>query len=277
VSLNRTWKAGDVIELSLPMQVRRVVANEQVVVDVGRVALERGPIVYAFEWADNPDGKVRNLLLADNEPLRTEWKPDLLNGINVVNTKAVALSYDANGNVSKRPEQVTAIPYYAWANRGRGQMAVWVPDSEASARPAPYPTLATTAKVTVSGKSNKSVRAINDGEEPTASDDPSSYFDWWPVKGAQEWVEYAFEKPATVSEVYWFDDTGRGEVRIPTSWRLLYKNGDEWKPVLAVNAYGVEKDQYNRVLFAPVTTSGLRLELSMQPKWSAGLEKWKVK
>ena len=279
VSLTRTWKAGDVIELSLPMEVRRVVANEQVAVDVGRVALERGPIVYAFEWADNPDGKVRNLLLADNEPLRTEWKPDLLNGINVVNTKAVALSYDANGNVSKRPEQVTAIPYYAWANRGRGQMAVWVPDSEASARPAPYPTLATTAKVTVSGKSNKSVRAINDGEEPTASDDPSSYFDWWPVKGAQEWVEYAFEKPATVSEceVYWFDDTGRGEVRIPTSWRLLYKNGNEWKPVLAANAYGVEKDQYNRVLFAPVTTSGLRLELSMQPKWSAGIEKWKVK
>ena len=148
----------------------------------------------------NPDCKVRNLLLADNEPLRTEWKPDLLKGINVVNTKAVALSFDANGNVSKRPEQVTAIPYYAWANRGRGQMAVWVPDSEASARPAPYPTLATTAKVTVSGKSNKSLRAINDGEEPTASDDPSSYFDWWPVKGAQEWVEYAFEKPATVSE-----------------------------------------------------------------------------
>ena len=279
VSLTRTWKAGDVIELSLPMEVRRVVANEQVAVDVGRVALERGPIVYAFEWPDNPDGKVRNLLLADNEPLRTEWKPDLLNGINVVNTKAVALSYDANGNVSKRPEQVTAIPYYAWANRGRGQMAVWVPDSEASARPAPYPTLATTAKVTVSAKSNKSLRAINDGEEPTASDDPSSYFDWWPVKGAQEWVEYAFEKPATVSEceVYWFDDTGRGEVRVPTSWRLLYKNGNEWNPVLAANAYGVEKDQYNRVLFAPVTTSGLRLELSMQPKWSAGLEKWKVK
>ena len=130
-------------------------------------------------------------------------------------------------------------------------MAVWVPDSETSARPAPYPTLATTAKVTVSGKSNKSLRAINDGEEPTASDDPSSYFDWWPVKGAQELVEYAFEKPA--------------------------KSGNEWKPVLAVNAYGVEKDQYNRVLFAPVTTSGLRLELSMQPKWSAGFEKWEVR
>ena len=76
---------------------------------------------------------------------------------------------------------------------------------------------------------------------------------------------------------YWFDETGRGEVRVPTSWRLLYKNGNEWNPVLAANAYGVEKDQYNRVLFAPVTTSGLRLELSMQPKWSTGLERWKVK
>jgi len=279
VSLTRTWKAGDVIELSLPMPVRRVIANDQVAADHGRIALERGPIVYALEWADNPNGKVRNLMLPNSEPLRTEWKPDLLRGVTVVTAKAVALSYDAQGNITRTPEEVTAIPYYAWANRGRGQMMVWVPDMETSARPAVYPTVAMTARVTVSGKSNKNSRAINDGEEPAASNDSSSYFDWWPVKGAQEWVEYAFEEPTAVSEceVYWFDDTGRGEVRVPGSWRLLYKDGNEWRPVEAANSYSVDKNQYNRVIFAPVNTSGLRLELTMQPNWSAGLQKWKVK
>ena len=92
-------------------------------------------------------------------------------------------------------------------------------------------------------------------------------------------MEYAFEKPATVSEVevYWFDDTGRGECRMPASWRVLYKDGDEWKPVETAGPYGVEKDRYNKVAFKPVTTTGLRLEVTMQPNWSAGIQEWKVK
>jgi hypothetical protein len=277
-TLTRTWRAGDVIDVSLPMQVRRVIANQQVTADRGRVALERGPLVYALEWTDNPNGKVRNLMLPDTEPLRAE-RSTLLDGVTVVKTNAASLSYDAQGHVAKTPAQVTAIPYYAWANRGRGQMIVWIPNSEASARPAPYPTVAMTARVTVSGKSNKNPRNINDGEEPATSNDPSSYFDWWPVKGAQEWVEYAFEKPATVSEceLYWFDDTGRGQVRVPASWQLLYKDGNDWKPVENHSPYGVEKDRYNEVTFAPVQTTGLRLELTMQPNWSAGVQKWKAR
>ena len=278
-TLTRTWRAGDVIELSLPMQVRRVIANEQVAADRGRVALERGPLVYALEWADNPNGKVRNLMLPDTEPLRAERSPALLNGVTVIKTNAVGLSYDVQGHLAETAVEVTAIPYYAWANRGRGQMIVWIPNTEASARPAPFPTLAMTAKVTVSGKSTKNPGAINDGEEPTASNDPSSYFDWWPVKGTQESAEYAFEKPATVSEcqIYWFDDTGRGQVRVPASWRLLYKDGNDWKPVENHSPYGVEKDRYNEVTFTPVQTTGLRLELNMQPNWSAGVQKWKVR
>ena len=146
-------------------------------------------------------------------------------------------------------------------------------------RPTPWPTVATTSTVTVSRKSSRNPKMINDGEEPASSNDSASYFDWWPIKGTSEWVEYAFGKPATVSEVevYWFDDTGSGEVRVPASWRVLYRDGDAWKPVSATGPYGVEKDRYNRVRFTPVTTSGLRLELAMQPKWSAGLQEWKVR
>jgi hypothetical protein len=279
VALTRDWKAGDVIELYLPMPIRRVLANDHVVADRGRVALERGPIVYAAEWPDNPKGQVRNLMLPRSENLVASFKPDLLHGVTVVEGRAIALAFDAQGKVTKTEQQFTAIPYYAWANRGRGQMIVWFPEAEADARPAPYPTIATSAQVTVSEKSRRSARMINDGEEPASSSDPSSYFDWWPTKGTTEWVEYAFEKPATVSEcqVYWFDDTGQGEVRVPASWRLLYKEGNEWKPVTALEPYGVEKDRYNRVAFQPVATLGMRLEITMQPTWSAGIQEWKVK
>ena len=277
-TIARNWKAGDIIELSLPMPVRRVVANDQVGADKGRVALQRGPVVYCAEWPDNPKGHVRNLMLSDTANLKSEFVPSLLNGVIVIKGNAMGLAYDAQGQVIKSEQTMTAIPYYAWANRGRGEMIVWVPNTEASARPLPYPTVATTSKVTAS-QSRMNPRAINDGEEPRASNDSSSYFDWWPRKGATEWVEYAFEKQSTVSEVelYWFDDTGRGEVRVPVSWKLFYKDGNEWKLVENAGEYGVAKDRYNKVTFKSVTTTGLRLEIQSQSAFSSGIQKWKVK
>lgn len=278
-ALRRAWRPGDRIELSLPMPVRRVVAHDRVGADKGRVALQRGPIVYAAEWPDNPKGHVRNLVLPDAAKLEAAFQPDLLNGVTVVKGSAVALAKEADGRVARTEQPFTAIPYYAWANRGRGEMVVWVPRTEAVARPTPWPTVATTSTVTVSGKSRRNPRVIVDGEDPTDSADSSSYFDWWPVKGTTEWVEMAFASAATVSEahVYWFDDTGDGEVRVPASWRLLYKDGNEWKPVETSDGFGVEKDKYNAVRFKPVHTAALRLEVVMQPGWSAGLHEWKVR
>jgi DUF1680 family protein len=276
-TLTRRWQPGDVINLSLPMPVRRVVANDRVDADRDRVALQRGPILYAAEWPDNPGGRVRNLVLPDTAALSAEFRPDLLNGVEVVKATAYGYAMDAQGNAIKTEQPFVAIPYSTWANRGRGEMLVWIPRTEHTARPTPYPTIATTSTVTTSGRKNP--RGINDGEEPTASNDSSSYFDWWPTKGTTEWVEYAFAKPRTVSQVqlYWFDDTGRGEVRVPNAWRLLYRDGNDWKPVEAVGQYGVDKNAYNTVAFTPVTTSGLRLEVTMQAQWSAGLQEWKVK
>jgi hypothetical protein len=277
VAVTREWKKGDVIDLGLPMPVRRVVAHEQVAADRGRVALQRGPLVYCAEWPDNPSGKVRNLMLADGASITAEWKPDLLNGVTILKSKATTLSYDAKGAVTKMDQEFTAIPYHVWANRGPGQMVVWIPNTVSSVRPTPFPTLATNSKVTASGRKN--AWGVNDGEEPVNSAAPGSYFDWWPARGSTEWVEYTFEKPVSVSEsqVYWFDDTGRGQVRVPASWRILYRDGGEWKPVEATAGYGLAKDTYNKVTFKPVTTSGLRLEVTMQPKWSAGIQEWKVK
>jgi DUF1680 family protein len=277
--VQRRWKAGDVVELGLPMPVRRVVAHPSVQADQGRVALQRGPLVYAAEWADNPGGRVRNLLLAEGA-LQTAFRPDLLGGVQVVTGRALSLAYDAEGKVTRREQDFTAIPYYAWANRGPGEMTVWLPNRETSARPQPLPTLASRAQVASSRASGSDARAVHDQSEPTSSrDGASSFFHWWPEKGSTEWIEYTFDAPSRVSavEVYWFDDTGSGECRVPASWRLLYRDGEAWKPVDAAGPYGVEKDRYNAVAFTPVTTNGLRLQVVLQPEWSAGIQEWKVR
>ena len=111
--IRRAWRKGDVIEIDFPMPVRRVVANEAVKEDAGKVALERGPIVYCVEAADN-GGRVLDLTLPDGMGLTPEFRADLLNGVVVL-----------KGEVSPGREFV-AIPYYAWANRGPGEMAVWL-------------------------------------------------------------------------------------------------------------------------------------------------------
>ena len=301
VAITRTWNAGDVIDLNLPMPVRRIVAHEKVEADRNRVALQRGPIVYAAEWPDNPNGKVRNIVLPSDSALTAEFRSDMLNGVEVIKGRAFGLSYNEKGVVGKTEQPFMAIPYATWANRGRGQMAVWLATADSAARPTPHPTVATTSTLTHS-PSTKRIANVIDGEDPRSSNDATAYFDWWPRNGCAagaaaqtagsgqaaggqrpcsngEWIEMAFAKPASVSEaqVYWFDDTGRGGVRVPKSWRLLYKDGNDWKPVEAAGEYGVARDAYNTVRFKPVTTSALRLELVMQPNVSAGVQEWKVK
>lgn len=282
-TLTRDWKAGDSVELELPMPVRRVVANEKVAADRGRVALQRGPIVYAAEWPDSPDKHVRNILLADNDKLKAEFRPALLGGVEVIDGTAEAYRFDADHRLEHQAEKFTAIPYYAWANRGTGQMEVWIADSLPAVHPVPYPTLAMKSTVTASGSTVtdngvKDPRMVADGEEPASSTDASSSYDWHPKKGTQEWIEYDFPQATTVSQsqVYWFAEKGHGEIKAPASWRLLYKDGMEWKPVETTGEYGLALDTYNAVNFKPVDTTALRLEVQLQPNYSAGVEEWRV-
>jgi DUF1680 family protein len=118
--VRRTWKNGDTAQIVLPMPVRRVVAHEAVAEDRGRVALQRGPVVYAVEGVDN-GGRVFELVLPDDAALQAEFRPDLLNGVVAVNGGAA------------RP--FLAVPYHVWANRGPGQMLVWLPRTKAAVRP----------------------------------------------------------------------------------------------------------------------------------------------
>jgi DUF1680 family protein len=126
--LDRKWKKGDVVTVTLPMEIRRVTANAHVPDDIGKVALQRGPIIYCAEWTDN-FGKTGNIILPEDATLTSTHKPDLLNGVTVLTGEAIALDIDETGRsvtTVKRP--FTAIPYYAWAHRGDGEMTVWFPE-----------------------------------------------------------------------------------------------------------------------------------------------------
>ncbi len=276
VVIHRSWKPGDRVELNLPMPVRKVVANNRVSEDQGKVALQRGPIVYCAEGKDNPGGKVLNIL-APEGAIIPHYEAGLLHGVVTLKGTSKSLAFQADGSVKETAEAFTAIPYYAWANRGRGEMAVWLASDVKHASPSMLPTLASAAKVTTSGGS--SPEAINALHEPKNSLDQSMYFHWWPKKGTREWVEYAFAEPTTIHEadLYWFDDTNLGECRIPKSWRLMSWQGGAWVPVETSDSFGVAKDTYNRLTFTPVTTLKLRLEVDLQAGWSGGIQQWRLR
>jgi hypothetical protein len=121
--------------------------------------------------------------------------------------------------------------------------------------------------------------AMDDTSEPASSFDNNGLrFTWWDHKGTAEWVEYDLPIAKTVTgvAVYWFDDTGHGACRVPQSWQVQYKDGDDWKPVDGASGYGVALDRYNRVTFAPVTTTALRLAVQLQPGVSGGVLRWRL-
>lgn len=125
--IERDWKKGDVIELNLPMDVKRIVSRPEVKQDVERVAIQRGPLVYCVEGADN-NNQAWNLILPENTAFKTSFQKDLLEGVTTIQFDAPTIQISNNGqSVKTEVRKVTAIPYYAWANRGQNQMQVWLP------------------------------------------------------------------------------------------------------------------------------------------------------
>jgi uncharacterized protein len=125
-AISRAWKKNDVVEVNLPMEVRRVVANEKVTNDIGKVALQRGPIIYCAEWTDN-NGKTSNIIVPTATNFTSEFNPAILNGVMTLKAEVPAVIINGNENISTQKQTLTAIPYYSWANRGKGEMTVWFP------------------------------------------------------------------------------------------------------------------------------------------------------
>jgi len=255
VRIRREWKAGDTIKLLLPMPIRRVLAHPKVADNAGLVAVQRGPVVYCAEWKDNA-GRALNLTLPDEMKLEADHRDDLLGGVTVITGRP------AEG------KPLTLIPYYAWAHRGPGEMAVWLPRkrrlfyaSHVHAKDAPA--------------------ALEDGREPKSSNDLDvPRFTWWDHKGRTEWVQRDFAKPRRVGsvEIYWYDDgPAGGRCRVPNSWQVLYRDAEGWKPAATVPKRDVVKDKYNRATFEPVTATAIRVEARLQGGFSGGILEWTIK
>jgi len=126
VSLDRLWRRGDVVELTLPMDVQRVHCDDRVRANRGCVALIRGPITYNVEKVDH-DRDVRDLILPPGAPLKAAWKPKLLGGVMAIEGQAVVQTDDG-----PQPAKLIAVPNYVRLNRG-GWSQVWITEDRKKA------------------------------------------------------------------------------------------------------------------------------------------------
>ena len=125
-SISRKWKKGDVVRIHFDMQPRIVKANDKVEADRGRIAVERGPLVYCAETADNQYDIFR-FVMPKQPQFTVNDAPQLLNGIETISVKGTYLKTDDQGSILSKPAQLKLIPYYAWNHRGVGKMLVWIP------------------------------------------------------------------------------------------------------------------------------------------------------
>lgn len=277
-SIQHIWKKGDKVEIHFDMEARTVKANQAVEADRGKIAVERGPIVYCAEWPDN-DFNIFSVVMNKKPIFSVETRKDLLSGINVIQTQAQSLSYGDDGKLVAKDVKLNLIPYYAWAHRGSGDMAVWLPVDLNATRPSMPPTVASESKINAS-HNVKSISAINDGILPKDDKDRTlPYYHWWPKEGTTEWISYDFASEKTISRstVYWYDDKPWGGCQVPQSWVLYYKdNSGTWKAVENPSVYGVEKGIGNEVVFKPVKTKAMKLEVKLAEKNAAGIFEWNV-
>ncbi len=273
---------GGTVEINFKMPIRRVYAHPAVAADRGRVALQRGPIVYCLEDADNPAG-ARSIALPPGAPINAEFRSGLLGGVTVLTGEGLALApqdwdEDELYRSADAPKVVpfTAIPYFAWDNREPGGMQVWIPESASLAPLGPLPGVTPSASHTW-GSDN--VAALTDRQIPASSADHQvPRHTWWPRRGSTEWVQLDFDSPRRLHalDVYWFDDGppgGGGGCRVPASWSIEYRAtaDGEWNPVPNPRGTTTDRDRFNRATFDAIDAAAVRISAELQPGFSGGV------
>jgi DUF1680 family protein len=314
LKLDREWRDGDRIKLTLPMHVtyRTWKANKH------SVSIDRGPLTYSLKigekyvrsggtdqwpaWDILPttpwnyglvyldpspiDAIVKRPWPASDMPFTPEGTPIELRarGRKIPQWKTdylglVGLLQPSPAKSNEPDEVITLIPM--GAARLRLTAFPFIGHNPNAAHTWTVPPEAKPLKVTASHcYAHDSPRAIGDLVVPKHSADTTvPRFTWWDHRGTAEWIQWEFEAPRKVNEVkiYWFDDEPKGGgCRVPASWKLLYRKNGEWVAVSGASSFGTAKDLFNRVRFDAVTTDALRMEVQLQPKMSAGILEWEI-
>ncbi len=271
----RKWKAGDQIKITMNMPVRRIKACDQVKDDLGRLAVERGPIVYCAEGIDN-GGAVLNKIIAPDAKFSDSTCEVVGNVFPALEVPAKTFIRNLRGDGKVEPATLKLIPYFAWCHRDAGQMQTWFPVDEKSAQSVSM--LRPSASHCFASDRTES---MCDGRLPKNSNDHDiPRFTFWDHRGKAEWVQYSLPEPETITgvEVYWFCDIPNGSCDLPQSWKAVYRetaNG-EWKDIEAA-AFPVEGDKFNKVIFShPVKAKEIRLNIQLKPDKSGGILEWKL-
>ncbi|MEV5703797.1 beta-L-arabinofuranosidase domain-containing protein [Actinoallomurus sp. NPDC052274] len=301
VVVTRTWRQGDRVELRLPMRATTRTWEK----NHGAVSVEYGPLTFSLAieenwrrfagttawpeyevtagspWNYGLDGRSFSLrrrptrgnpFTRRGAPLEIRARARRIPNWRTDDENVIRPLQDGPVRSDERAETVTLIPMGAARLR---VTAFPVIGHGADARDWRLVPVASASHLW----QGDTTEALCDGIEPASSGDESiPRFTWWDHRGGVEWVQYDHPEPITAAAtaVYWFDDTGHGQCRVPVSWRLLYRDGDTWTPVENPSAYGTARDTYNRTTFTPVRASAFRLEARLGDGVSGGILEWRV-
>jgi DUF1680 family protein len=267
--------------------VRREHAAPEVTGNAGRVAICRGALVYAVEGIDN-QGRARSLVLpADAGLPSVKDKADTVIGsFRSLIAKGLYVERGIDGKPAWKPCSMTLLPYWLCANRGPTEMTVWIAEKpEVAELPGEGPVVESGGvRISASHCSARdTLAALNDKALPKGRNDDTVVprMSFWDHRGSKEWVQYEYPsaKQLSSSRVWWLDDAASGgSFRTPYDWTLLWRDGNEWKPVVLKGdgKYGSAADAWNAVEFEPVTTTALRLEVNARKDVSAGIYEWEA-
>jgi DUF1680 family protein len=311
IVLEKTWNEGDVISLTLPMRVTVKTWKK----NKDSVSVNYGPLAFSLDikekWVNTdkstqwpqedvyPESAWNYGLVLNSKnpaigikvvrkpgPLASQpftpqtspielkvkakeipgWQADSDNVVTVLQ-QSPAISDQPTKTITLIPMGAARLRITSFPTIGNGPDAhVW------QVNPIDWPKLSASIVHDILLKPN------TDDTPKSSGDQTIPRFTWWDHLGTSEWFECEFQKPQQLKgiSVYWFDDTGVGQCRVPKSWELQYKDGDNWKPVEGASDYGTEANKYNSVSFTPITTSAIRIQVQLQPNFSGGILSWKT-